>query len=89
SSGPQPATAGFISVADQLYEFRIGEHLLLEAEDERKKAKKKRKTGANVLGGPYWGYGPYGPNNPCKECAKSCSKNPNSGRCRQCRARCD
>jgi hypothetical protein len=89
SIGALPAEAAPMPAGDQFSAFELADSLLLMA-DDRKKDRKRRKTGADILGGPaYWGYGPYGPDNPCKECAKRCSENPDSARCRRCKARCE
>ncbi|HKJ61768.1 MAG TPA: hypothetical protein VKA94_07190 [Hyphomicrobiales bacterium] len=89
SIGVQISAAAPLQSGDRHYSFKPDGGLLLEARD-RKKRNKKRKTGADILGGPaYWGYGPYGPDNPCKKCAERCSENPNSARCKRCKARCE
>lgn len=86
SMGAQTLTAAPLPTGEQLYSFKPDNGLLLEAAN-RKKNRKKRKIEAGVWGAPYWGYGPrWG--NPCKECAKRCNRNPDSARCRRCRARC-
>lgn len=86
--GGPSGSAAPLTAADQLYGFERDDGLLQPVDNKKKK--KKRKTGANILGAPaYWGYGPIGPNNPCKKCAQRCDENPDSARCRRCRARCE
>ena len=87
SVGAQTITAAPLATGDQLDSFKPG-YCLVETIADRKKDKKRRESEANTLSSPFT-YGPFGLDNRCRECAERCSENPDSARCRRCRARCE
>ena len=89
SVGAQTIAAAPLAAGDQLGSLKLAEGLTEPVADEKKEKKRKAsEAGALRVPSPF-SYGPFGLENRCKECAERCDENPDSARCRRCRARCE
>ncbi len=74
-------------VAGQLQSHACGKYDYEASSEKKDKDRKKRKVGAGMWGGPYWGYGPR-LSDPCKDCLETCDENPEGKSCKRCKIRC-